>query len=170
MYTLLRWYGRSHLNPADRGTLRHSQYREHDIGYILGCNLPTAQARSGTEIRIYTAWHDIGHADLIFAMIQHHRFGEAIQPELGRIVSCATCKWILPGKAADVDDRSAASWLEAAVCLPCSSRTLRSRLVSSVTFQSSKVSSATGRKIPIPALFTRMSNPPYVRVDEAEES
>ena len=133
-----------------------------------GAIFQLALAGSGTEIRIYTARHNIRHADTVLAVVQHHRFGEAIQPELRSIVRCATGKWVLAREAADVDDRPAAALAQAAECLRCSSRTLRSGWFPSL-FPFFECEVGDRAKIPRPALFTRMSNPPKRLVDELEE-
>lgn len=60
------------------------------------------------ELRVNASRHDVAHAYVVLAMVQHHGFGEAIESEFRGIVSGSPSKGILSREAADVDDVASA--------------------------------------------------------------
>src|SRR5690606_15677133 len=79
---------------------------DHHFGDVLPLQLPWRRTVPGQsrEVRLDATGHDAADLDSIVADVEHHRFGEAQQPELGRVVCGATGHRVLSGQRPDVDD------------------------------------------------------------------
>src|ERR1700733_225861 len=103
---LLRRARRPYFDAADQGALGLPQNIENDFSDILGRDLPGGLLTGFTFVEggVDATGHDRGYADVIVAMVQHQRLREAVQPELGGIVSGSSRERVLRRQAADVDD------------------------------------------------------------------
>src|ERR1700733_7828136 len=106
----------SNFYPADQGPFRHSQQHEYNLPNIVCCNLPVGFRRSGalfaTKACIDASWHNVSHSHVVIAMIQHHCLAQAVQSELGSVVSRSTRKCVLSCQATYIDDVAAATILQ----------------------------------------------------------
>lgn len=98
---------------ADRGAAWHSKNRKHRIRDIFGRDLPRVprcglRMRFGVtlrpaKIRIHAARHDCGNSYSFIAIVEHHRFRESVEAELGGVVRGSARESIPAGQRADID-------------------------------------------------------------------
>ncbi len=100
---------------AYQRSFRHLEQIDYKFGNVFRLDLPViAAARS--ELGGDAARHDAAYAHAIVSVVQHHRFAEAVEAELGGVVGSATGERILTGQAADVNYVSRARFSKLRKC------------------------------------------------------
>src|SRR5581483_2169608 len=110
---LFLWLRRPQLDAAHERSRRHSQQCQNYVGDIFRCDLPGRCGGARAELGIYAPWHDIAHAHVVVAVIEHHGFAETVQSIFRRIICGAACEGVAAGQTADVDNISATSGAKA---------------------------------------------------------